>query len=383
MAEQLTADVLIVGGGIVGCAAALFLSARGRSVLLLERDRCGAHSSGINYGGVRRQGRAFAQLPLAQRAHRLWQDLTALIGTEGEYLRSGHLKLARSGDDMAKLESYRAGASEHGLELELLGPGELKRRYPWLGDGIAGASLCADDGQANPRLISPAFANAARTKGARILERQAVQRIERVGDNFIATTVGGISVKAAVLLNCAGAWAGAIAAPFGDDVPLSVGHPAMAVTEPLPHFLTPSLGMQGGDIYCRQVARGNVVLGGGRVDALPGAPVRSTSAAILAQMTEIARLIPRLEHAQIIRSWSGNEAYLPDRQPVLCASPSTPGLFHGFGFSGAGFQIGPSAGEILAELVVDGVTATPIETFDIRRFSTPPFPVWPNPRSVT
>lgn len=379
MADNLTADVLIVGGGIVGCAAALFLSARGRSVVLLERDLCGAQSSGINYGGVRRQGRAFKQLPLAQRAHRLWQQLTALIGTEGEYLRSGHLKLARSGDDMAKLESYRAGASEYGLELELLTQAELKRRFPWLGGNIAGASLCAEDGQANPRLISPAFANAARARGARILERQAVRRIERAGDGFSATTAGGITVKAPALLNCAGAWAGTIAAQFGDDVPLSVGHPAMAVTEPLPHFVTPSLGMEGGNIYCRQVARGNVVLGGGRVDALADAPVRSTGALILAQMNEIAGLIPRLEHAQIIRTWSGNEAYLPDRQPVLCASPSTPGLFHGFGFSGAGFQIGPAAGEVLAELVIDGVSATPIEPFELRRFSRTALSASPNP----
>ncbi|WP_059412867.1 NAD(P)/FAD-dependent oxidoreductase [Cupriavidus basilensis] len=371
MAETLQADALVVGGGIVGASAALALRARGLSVVLLERDLCGSRSSGVNYGGVRRQGRAFAQLPLAQRAHRIWQDLPALLGTDGEYVRSGHLKLARTADDMAKLERYRDGAQPYGLALQLLGPGELRRRYPWLGAGLAGASLCPDDGQANPRLVSPAFARAAAAAGAVIREREAVLQVEHGGAGFVATTASGLTVRAPNLLNCAGAWAGPLAARFGDAAPLTQGHPAMAVTEPLPFFLPLSLGMEGGDVYCRQVARGNVVLGGGRVE--PGASgvdaIRSTTAAILAQMRRIATLIPRLEQAQIIRTWSGIEGYLPDRQPVLCASPRVPGLFHGFGFSGAGFEVGPAAGAVLAELVADGATTTPIAAFDLRRFA--------------
>ncbi|WP_454721355.1 MULTISPECIES: NAD(P)/FAD-dependent oxidoreductase [Cupriavidus] len=371
MAESLQADVLVVGGGIVGASAALALRARGLSVVLLERDLCGSRSSGVNYGGVRRQGRAFVQLPLAQRAHRIWQDLPALLGTDGEYVRSGHLKLARTAQDMAKLEQYRDGARPYGLELELLGPDALRRRYPWLGDGLAGASLCADDGQANPRLVSPAFARAAAAAGAVIREREAVLHVEHGSAGFLATTASGLTVRAPNLLNCAGAWAAPLAARFGDVVPLTQGHPAMAVTEPLPFFLPLSLGMEGGDVYCRQVARGNVVLGGGRVE--PGAAgvgaIRSTTGAILAQMRRVATLIPRLEQAQIIRTWSGIEAYLPDRQPVICASPGTPGLFHGFGFSGAGFEVGPAVGTVLAELVADGATATPIAAFDLRRFA--------------
>ncbi|WP_256676626.1 FAD-dependent oxidoreductase, partial [Pseudomonas sp. PICF6] len=96
-------DVVIIGGGIVGASAALFLSKAGRRVALLERDFCGSHSSGVNYGGVRRQGRPLSQLPLSQRAHEIWSQLPQLIGIDGEYQRSGHLKLARSPDDLRAL----------------------------------------------------------------------------------------------------------------------------------------------------------------------------------------------------------------------------------------------------------------------------------------
>ena len=83
--------------------------------MLLERDLCGSRSSGVNYGGVRRQGRPLSQLPLSQRAQGLWARLTELTGTDGEYVQSGHLKIARSEADLASLESYRARTLDFGM----------------------------------------------------------------------------------------------------------------------------------------------------------------------------------------------------------------------------------------------------------------------------
>src|SRR5450830_675414 len=152
--KKMSADVLIVGGGIVGAAAALALAKAGRKVVLLERDLCGSRSSGINYGGVRRQGRSLSQLPLSQRAHRIWQDLPALLGIDGEYVRSGHFKLARSAADMQALEAYAELSRPFGLDIELVSGARLRAQCPWLGGAVVGGSLCAEDGQANPRLVS-------------------------------------------------------------------------------------------------------------------------------------------------------------------------------------------------------------------------------------
>jgi sarcosine oxidase subunit beta len=146
-------------------------------------------------------------------------------------------------------------------------------------------------------------------------------------------------------------------------------HPVMAVTEPLPMFMNLSLGVEGGGIYARQAPRGNCVIGGSRgfaLDALRARPSRDAIAMVLRGTVE---LLPRLHHAQIIRSWSGTEGYLPDHEPVIGPSTTQPGLIHGFGFAGAGFQLGPAVGEVLAELVQGGASSTPITPFSISRFS--------------
>ncbi|QNK70661.1 NAD(P)/FAD-dependent oxidoreductase [Variovorax sp. PAMC26660] len=364
----LRTDVAIIGGGIVGASAALALRQMGLGVALLERDLCGSRSSGVNYGGVRRQGRPMSQLPLAQRAHRIWGRLPELLGTDGEYIRSGHFKIARSESDMASLERYRALSSDFDLGLELISAARLREQCPWLGSRAVGGSLCLEDGQANPRLVSPAFALAAQRAGAQVFERHKVDEVAHDGAMFMVRSGNALEVHAPVLLNCAGAWAGAIAEQFGETLPLRSGHPVMAVTEPVPHFMDWSLGVEGGGIYCRQVARGNLVLGGGAGIALDADRARVDRDAIATLAVQAVELLPALRHAHFIRTWSGTEGYLPDREPVLGPSRTTPGLFHGFGFAGAGFQIGPAAGEVLAELARDGRSSTPIEAFAIERF---------------
>ncbi len=371
MTQRIVTDVAIVGGGIVGSSAALALRQKGLRVVLLERDLCGSRSSGVNYGGVRRQGRPISQLPLAQRAHAIWGRLPELLGTDGEYIRSGHFKIARSEADLAALEAYRDSARDFDLGIDILTGARLRERCPWLGGKAVGGSLCMEDGQANPRLVSPAFALAARRAGADIRERTRVDEIAHDGQ-FFRLRAGGLDVKAPVLLNCAGAWANAVAEQFGDAVPMHSGHPAMAVTEPLPFFMDWSLGVEGGSVYCRQVARGNLVLGGGPGRALDADRARSDRASMAALAEQAIELLPVLRHAHFIRTWSGTEGYLPDRQPVIGPSRTTTGLFHGFGFAGAGFQIGPAVGEVLAELVSDGRSSTPIDAFRIDRFSAVP-----------
>lgn len=376
MTESLACDVAVIGGGIMGSATALFLRRRGWTVTLLERDLCGSRSSGINFGGVRRQGRPMAQLPLAQRSHRIWSRLGELIGTEAEYERSGHFKIARSAADMESLSRYADRADEHGLGLQLIeGTAALRKYFPTAGPEVVGGSLCPEDGQANPRLLSPAFARAARSAGADVRELAPVQSVEHDGARFLveARQHGrALRIKASALVNCAGAWAAPFAAQWGEPVPLQASPPTMGVTEPLPFFLPWSLGVEGGGIYCRQVRRGNVVFGGGRGYPLDDSRARSSHAAVLQQLPQLAALLPQLRTAHVIRTWSGTEGYLPDNQPVLGASVRRPGLFHAFGFAGGGFQLGPGVGDVMAELITEGRTDTPIEPFSIRRFLTTP-----------
>jgi len=373
VSERLTADVAIVGGGTAGCSTALHLRWRGASVVLLERGLCGGQASGVNYGGVRQQGRALAELPLARRSREMWGRLAEIVGSDCEFMATGHIKLARSAADMAELEAYQAAVRPYGLDLELLGRNAIRMRYPWLGDAAVGGSFCAEDGAANPRVVAPAFARAARAAGADLREHAPVTAIEHDGTRFRLGTASGLEVDAGTLVNVAGAWGHEIASRFGESVPEEVIAPNMCVSEALPYFMVPNFGVCGGGVYVRQTPRGNVVFGGGRGIAdrerLRAYPVTATT---LDAMRQTIALVPRLRHAQIIRTWTGIEGTMPDDIPVIGPSRTTSGLFHAFGFSGHGFQLGPAIGAVLSELILDGTTPTPIAAFDIARFASAP-----------
>ncbi|HGL6716207.1 FAD-binding oxidoreductase [Burkholderia contaminans] len=359
-------DVAIVGGGLVGASAALALTRRGLRTGLFERRDCGAQASGVNYGGVRCQGRPAEQLPLALRARRIWDRLPELIGIDGEFVVSGHLRLARSDADLDALDAYATLASEHGLPLQVMRGDAFRRRYPWLGRAALGGSLCETDGHANPRLVSPAFARAARAAGADVFEHTPVDDVHHDGTRF-HFRAGGRACTATWLINSAGAWANTIAERFGEAVPMEPIYPNMWVTEPLPPFITHNLGVYGGGVYARQVARGNCVIGGGRGrgDGEFGQPSVDTTRAV---MRDACALLPALRDALLIRTWSGVEGCTPDHNPIIGASRTTPRLLHAFGFSGGGFLLAPGVGDVLADLVTTGETATPLDAFSIGRF---------------
>ncbi|WP_439577172.1 NAD(P)/FAD-dependent oxidoreductase [Elioraea sp.] len=364
-----THDVLILGGGGAGCSAALHLARRGARVALFERSLVGSQASGVNYGGVRQNGRHPAELPIARRSREIWARLPELIGTDAEFEVTGHLKLARSAEEEAELAAYMAVARANDLPLDLIGSNSIHERYPWLGPRVVAGALAPEDGAANPRLLAPAFAHAARAAGAEINEHAPVKDIAHDGGAFVLT-IGDRAWRAPTALNCMGYWGGEIAARFGEAVTVAPLAPNMLVSEPIPYFIEPNMGVVGGDVYLRQIRRGNVIFGGGRGVSDPAIPWgRPLPEPTLAAMARAIELVPRLAGVQVIRSWTGIDGDMPDGLPVIGPSRTTPGLIHAFGFSGHGFMLGPGIGAILAELVLDGGTDVPLDPFRIDRFA--------------
>jgi sarcosine oxidase, subunit beta len=270
---------------------------------------------------------------------------------------------------MEELERYARDAADHGLKLQMLGANATRAELSWLGPKVVGASLCAEDGAANPRLVGPAYARLARRLGADVREQTPAIAAARAGEHF-ETRAEAITITSRFLVNTAGIGAGKVAGWFGEDAPLGPVVPNMLVTEPLPAFVARSVGVCGGDVYVRQVARGNVIMGGGRgwgdAELTTSRPVTEQS---LAGMAKTLDLVPALRGASIIRTWAGIDGEMPDRIPVIGFSATTPQLVHAFGFSGHGFQLGPVVGEIIAELITEGRSASPIEPFAITRFA--------------
>lgn len=380
--KHLDADVVIVGGGLVGAASAFFLRRRGLSVVLLERGLVGQQASGVNFGHVRRQGRFLPQLPLAHRSRDLWGRLPELIAHDAEFLVTGSIKVAYDDEGVAALEKYAADARPWGLDLQILGKAEVRERYPFFGPDVIGGSLSPNDGHANPRLAAPAFGRAARKAGATILENCEVLDICKGALDFRVSAKDGTTVTAPVALVCAGAWAGKLSAAFGEPVPLVQRGPTMGVTEPMPYGIVPVVGVKSSnpadDVYFRQVKRGNIVFGGSvRNDAyLDERRAQPKPGNTLVQLPHLRRIAPALSNVHVLRTWSGVEGYFADDLPVMGASQRVSGLYYAFGFCGHGFQTGPGVGDVMAELIDRGTTTIDLQPYSIRRFAattaTPP-----------
>ena len=366
-------DVIVLGGGLMGSATAFFLARRGIRVTLVERGFVGAGATTASFGNVRRSGRALEQLALARRSLTLWGELAGLLDRDLEFRATGHLRLIFDADGLADMRAFAGAARAHGLVLEELSPPEIARRFPGLGPEAIAASFSPEDGSANPRLVSLAFAEAATRSGAGIVDHAGEAEISRGDEGFEVRTARGTH-RAEILVNCAGAWGARIAARFAEPVPLAMRGPQMGVTEPLPHRVLPVVGMwsRAHGAYLRQVERGNVVFGGA-VARVPVDPqegrARPDPSVLPAQLRAAVRLLPALRDAAVIRQWSGCEGYVEDMLPVIGASGTTPGLFHAFGFCGHGFQLGPGVGEAVAELIATGRSETPLEPFSVTRFA--------------
>src|SRR5215472_6072968 len=170
-------DVVIVGGGIVGCAAAYYRAKRGVSAVLIEKDEVGRAQSGCNWGFIRQQGRDPAELPLMIESNRIWSGIGRELDTSVEWIQGGNVALATSLERVALFEGWCKTAREHGLDTEVLAPADLMQLIPDLHGDWLGAMYTRSDGQAEPRKATQAFANAAAAGGARVVERCTVEAI--------------------------------------------------------------------------------------------------------------------------------------------------------------------------------------------------------------
>ncbi len=369
-------DVLIIGGGLMGTTTAFFLRQQhGLSVTLLERELIGRQASGTNFGNVRRQGRDLVQMPLANRARAVWGRVKELLGEDLEFVPYGHLRVCYTEKQAEVIAQHARDVKPLGLDLEIFSAEGLRKRWGIFSPEVVAGSLSPVDGHANPRIAGPAFGRAARRHGAAIHEHSEVAQIERDGADFIAHTTDGRQFRAAQLLLTSGAWSGRFADAFGEPVPLQARGPQMGVTEPLPYAIGPSIGLSSPieteGLYFRQIARGNIVFGGGLKGPADAQQIRAYSKPDnqLRQLRELRRFVPAFANVQLLRVWSGIEGYTADWAPVLGPSARVAGLHYAFGFNGEGFAISPGVGEVMAELLATGKTSTPIEAFTIGRFA--------------
>lgn len=366
-----TTDVLIVGGGIHGCSAALHLAMRGADVTVLEKDHVARHASGVNAGGVRRLGRDIAEIPLAQAAWELWQDMPALVDDDCGYRKSRYLKIARSAEDLSAARQRVAMLRDAGFTHEEVIDEETLRRFlPSVAGHCMGALHVDGDGSALPFQTTTAFMRRAARFGVRFHEQCPVLAVDRVGGVWIVKTPAG-DFEAPIVVNTAGAWGGQLAAKLGDNIPLEAHAPMLAITARMRPFVEPVVGVINGALSLKQFDNGTVLIGGGvRGKAYPSQNHTELDMLGMASFLKTARdVFPILRHARVVRTWAGIEGYTPDNLPIISLGREK-GVVHSFGYSAHGFQLAPAAGKAVADLVLAQQTTMPVEEFRVDRFSS-------------
>lgn len=366
-----TADVIVIGGGIHGCSTALHLCLRGLKPLLIEKDYAGRHASGVNAGGVRQLARHVAEVPLSVASMELWERIADLVDDPCGFESHGQLLVAESEAELAafgdRVDDLQLRGYTHE---ELIDRAELKRLLPAVSDACPGGIVSRRDGAADPFRTTQAFRRKAVALGATVLEGVRVAGLERRDGVWLVSTSAG-DFGAPIVVNAAGAWADRIAAQLGEPVPLEVIAPMLMITGHVPAFIEPVVILRGRKLSFKQFANGTVMIGGGhlaRADRDHNATQIDWS-----KLAESARtvweLFPVMRAAQIMRAWAGIEARMPDDIPVIGPSATAEGVYHQFGFSAHGFQLGPGVGALMAELIATGNTNLPIAPFNISRFA--------------
>ena len=365
------ADVIVVGGGLHGCSAALHLARAGVSALVIEKNYVGRHASGVNAGGVRTLSRHEAEVPLALAALDLWYGIGELVDDDCGFEAHGQIRVAENEEDAASLRQRESRMRALGYTHERwIDADELFARAPALARHCLGGLIAERDGAALPYQTTAAFRRKAESLGQKFFEGLRVEQVRRSADAWMVDTVRG-SFTARTLVNCAGAWADRLCAQLGEPVPLEAIAPMMMVTLRMPHFLEPVVLGTGRPLSFKQTREDTVLIGGGRRARVErDAETTELDFRELAASAQTVRdLFPVMRAATIHRGWAGIEARMPDDIPVIGPSATAPNVYHAFGFSAHGFELGPIVGRITADLITTGTTALPIAPFSITRFA--------------
>lgn len=367
-------DAIIIGGGIHGCSTALHLCLQGLRPVLIEKDYAGRHASGVNAGGVRQLARHVAEIPLSVRSMGVWDRIEELLGDGCGFDRHGQVLVAENDDELEFCRARVADLHSRGFtHEELIDAKELRAFVPAIAQSCPGGIVSRRDGAADPARTTVAFRRRAQELGATVREGFAASNIRKNGRCWLVDA-GGETYEAPVLVNAAGAWAGRIAASLGEAVPVETVAPMLMITSRVAQFIEPVVILRGRKLSFKQLANGTVLIGGGYL----ARPCQDRNETVLDwhQLQLSARtvwdLFPNLGTVTIVRAWAGIEARTADDLPVIGGSTRHKGLFHQFGFSLHGFQLGPGTGAVMAELITTGRTDTPIDSFRIERFSQKP-----------
>lgn len=356
-----SADVVIIGGGIIGVSVAYYLVKKGvRDVLLLERGIMGEGSTAKCVGGIRTQFSTEINLNFSLLSRRVFDSFQAEFGVDPEFHQIGYLFLATDDQHREVFEANAHLMKGLKLQMELLDPGEIERRWPFLKvDDLLGGAYTAHDGYAGPYEVLKGFISGARRLGAILREGVEVVGIdvERGRIQGVQTSTGE-RVKTQVVVNASGPYAAKVAALAGLDLPVRPLRRQIFFTDPvenLPPAFPLVIDLEHG-WYMRREGEGLLLAGPQDSESSFGEQVDFEGKEWAA--TRSIHRVPILKRARIARGWAGLYEISPDNHAIIGEFPEVEGFICANGFSGHGFMHSPAAGILVAELIVEGKVKT-------------------------
>lgn len=368
-----TADVIIIGSGVIGCATAYYLAKKGTSVIVLDKDEnIGNGGSARNGGGVRQSGRDPRELPLAMYAvNNLWPTLSEELGVNVEYHKKGNLRLGKTEHHLEILQGLTDRATACGLDVRMIDGAEVRAINPYLSDEVIGASWCATDGHANPLMTTLGYYRAARRLGVQFYTGEEVTELQTIKGKARRVITKKNVFEGEKIIVAAGYESRWILESVGIDIPMSRDLIEALVTEAETPMFPQMLGTADADFYGHQTDHGSFVFGGASgFETVNKDNGHNMTSSITAPCIcrGIMKYIPKLADAKIVRTWAGYEDVSADGVPVLGEIKEIPGLITACAFTGHGFGISPIVGTLLAEVAREEKTTLDLSAFRYDRF---------------
>lgn len=377
--EDDEADILVVGGGILGASIAFRLAQAGSDVIVLDGADINGGASGANAGSLHVQINSHFAIatephvirgvdnaaPLHVAAIDAWRRLASELDTGIELECKGGIMVAMP-DKLDLLDQMAARQRRLGIPVELVSGAALRGLAPYLSQAVAAVTYCPLEGKVNPTLATPAVVRAAIRAGARFRFRSPVDRLERASRGFVASTPAG-TFRGHAVVNAAGAGAAAIARQVGAFLPVEARPFHMNVTEPAPPFLPHLVQQAGNRLTVKQAARGNVIIGGGWPSAYGERGVDVVRASVEGNLGVALHLIPQMGRINLLRTWGAEIYRVPDICPVLGATGHCPDFYSAVAVPN-GYTLAPICAEILTALMLRGSHPLFHEGFSVDRY---------------
>ncbi|HNP36625.1 MAG TPA: FAD-dependent oxidoreductase [Woeseiaceae bacterium] len=407
------ADVVVIGGGIVGICTAWFLARQGVGVVVCEKGHIAGEQSGRNWGWVRQQGRDPRELPMIMESLRIWRSFKEQTGEDTGFVEGGCLFSASNDRELAEFAAWVELAKTAGLDTRLITGDELAKLVPGAASHWPGAMYTASDGRAEPHKATPAFARVATKAGAKVLTGCAVRGLDLAAGQVAGVVTEHGRIRTSTVLCAGGAWTSLFCRSLGIDLPQLKVRGTVVRTAPAPNVLDGNLFDT--RLGIRRRADGGYTIAPGAILDHPITPdsfryffkflraltmdwhlVRLSCgrafidewrtpvswpldqcspfekarvlnpepnlAAIRCLRKDLAKVFPSLAEIEFVESWAGMIESTPDIVPVIDAS-RIPGFYIATGFSGHGFGIGPGAGKAIAAMLTgtdSGIDLTPM-----------------------